>query len=340
MIICYHRSSSLGTLEFCEQKYFLQYNLSLKDKTNKKALMGTITHKVMQTLGDKKVAIRDGVDFVNDEETGKQLSLEECDDLKLINDIAFDYYSSNFPEVNITEADRRTCLKWAEKAVAYKDGMFDPRNQNIQSTELFFDIEIDKPWAKYKYLIGDQVIEGNLSIKGTVDVIIDNGNNYYEILDYKTGKRINWATGEEKTYEKLQKDTQLLFYYYALRNMYPDAEFSVSIYYINHGGVFSLVFDDEDYQKAENILKRKFEYIKGVEHPKLLSKENLHWKCQKLCKFSEPHEDGNGSSVCQFISQQVKENGINKVVEKYGNISKLSSYGDGGGRLSKDKDKK
>ena len=38
MIVCYHRSSSLGTLEFCEQKYFLQYNLSLKDKTNKKAI--------------------------------------------------------------------------------------------------------------------------------------------------------------------------------------------------------------------------------------------------------------------------------------------------------------
>ena len=53
MIICYHRSSSLGTLEFCEQKYFLQYNLSLKDRTNKKALMGTIVHKALQVLGDK-----------------------------------------------------------------------------------------------------------------------------------------------------------------------------------------------------------------------------------------------------------------------------------------------
>ena len=38
MIVCYHRSSSLGTLDFCEQKYFLQYNLAFKDKSNKKAL--------------------------------------------------------------------------------------------------------------------------------------------------------------------------------------------------------------------------------------------------------------------------------------------------------------
>ena len=71
MIVCYHRSSSLGTLEFCQQKYFLQYNLSFKDKTNAKALMGTITHKVMQTLGDKKVAMNKGLNIVEDEETGR-----------------------------------------------------------------------------------------------------------------------------------------------------------------------------------------------------------------------------------------------------------------------------
>ena len=339
MIVCYHRSSSIGTLEFCEQKYFLQYNLSLKDKTNKKALMGTITHKVMQTLGDKKVAMNKGLDIVEDEETGKNLTLEECDDLKLLNDIAFDYYTEAFPEVNITDADRRTCLRWAEKAVAYKDGMFDPRNQDVHATELFFDIEIDKPWAKYKYLVGDEVIEGNLSIKGTVDLIIDNGNNFYEILDYKTGKRINWATGEEKTYDKLQKDTQLLLYYYALRNMYPEAEFSVSIYYINDGGVFSMVFDDSDYHKAENILRKKFEYIRDVEHPRLLSKHNSHWKCQKLCRFSSPYKEGADRSICQYLSDYVKQYGVEKTVEKYGDVSKVSTYGDGGGRLA-DNDKK
>ena len=71
--------------------------------------MGTIVHKVMQTLGDKKLAIINGEDFVEDEETGKKISLEDCDNIELLNDIAFDYYSSSFPEVNITEADRKTC---------------------------------------------------------------------------------------------------------------------------------------------------------------------------------------------------------------------------------------
>ena len=113
--------------------------------------MGTITHKVMQTLGDKKVAMNKGLDIVEDEETGRNLTLEECDDLELLNDIAFKYYTEAFPEVDITEADKRTCLKWAKKAVAFEDGALDPRNQEVFATELFFDIEIKKPWAKYKY---------------------------------------------------------------------------------------------------------------------------------------------------------------------------------------------
>lgn len=296
--------------------------------------MGTITHKVMQTLGDKKVAMNKGLDLVEDEETGKTLTFEECDDLKLLNDIAFDYYSDAFPELDMTDADRRKCLSWAEKAVAYRDGMLDPRNQDVEATELFFDFEIKKPWAKYKYEFEDQTVEGYLSIKGTVDLILKHDDNYYEILDYKTGKRINWATGEEKTHEKLQGDTQLLLYYYALKNMYPEREFSVSIYYINSGGLFSMVFDEDDYNKAENILRKKFEQIRDTEQPKLLSEQNKHWKCQKLCKFSQPYKEGAEKSVCQYIRDQIKSRGIVDVVEKFGKIEKITTYGDGGGRLA------
>ncbi len=301
--------------------------------------MGTITHKVMQTLGDKKVAMNNGLDIVEDDETGRNLTLEECDNLELLNDIAFNYYSNAFPEVDITEADKRTCLKWAEKAVAYQDGALDPRNQDVFATELFFDIEIKEPWAKYKYDFEDQTIEGYLSIKGTVDLIVSQGGDYYEILDYKTGKRIDWATGEEKTYEKLQKDTQLLLYYYALKNMYPEREFSVSIYYINNGGLFSMVFDEDDYKLAESILRKKFEQIRSIQQPRLLSNEHAHWKCKKLCLFSSEYED-SGKSICQHIRDEVKEKGIVKVVEEYGKIDKIATYGDGGGRLADDSDSK
>ncbi len=344
MLVCYHRSSSLGQLEFCEQKFFLQYNLSLRDKTNKKALLGTVVHRALQLLADKNLAQKNKLGKVINDDI-PNLSYKKCDDLPHITELCFDYYAEHEPEVELTKADLRTCIKWVEKAVAYNDGELDPRNQNVHATELFFDIEIKKPWAKYRYEVDGEVLEGYLSIKGTIDLITQEDDKYFQVLDYKTGKRIDWATGEVKSPEKLQKDTQLLLYYYALKNMYPDWEFFVSIYYINDskidgvdvpGGLFSMVFDEEDYQKAEDILRQKFEYIRSVEQPRLLSSENTHWKCKYLCKFSEEWEN-SGKSTCHFFRDMVKSEGIVKTIEQYGDVSKISKYGDGGGRLAEDR---
>ena len=332
MIICYHRSSSLGTFEFCQMKYFFQYVLGFKDRTNKKALMGTIVHRALQVLGDKKLAQTKGEDkLVNDDI--QDLTFEECDDIDEIVKICFDYYTDHEKEVSLTKKELRTCINWTHKALAYKNGELDPRNQNIFATEQFFDIEIKKDWAKYDYEVNGEKISGYLSIKGTIDVVIQEDEKYFQVLDYKTGRRLNWATGEEKTYEDLAKDKQLLLYYYALKNLYPDYSFYVSIYYINDGGIFDLVFDEQDYLKAEEILKQKFEEIRDCKIPKQLSREQSHWKCQKLCRFSETFED-TGKSTCQYFHDMVQSIGIKKVTEEHADISKITKYGDGGGRIA------
>ena len=332
MIICYHRSSSLGTFEFCQMKYFFQYVLGFKDRTNKKALMGTIVHRALQVLGDKKLAQTKGEDkLVNDDI--QDLTFEECDDIDEIVKICFDYYTDHEKEVGLTKKELRTCINWTHKALAYKNGELDPRNQNIFATEQFFDIEIKKDWAKYDYEVNGEKISGYLSIKGTIDVVIQEDEKYFQVLDYKTGRRLNWATGEEKTYEDLAKDKQLLLYYYALKNLYPDYSFYVSIYYINDGGIFDLVFDEQDYLKAEEILKQKFEEIRDCKIPKQLSREQSHWKCQKLCRFSETFED-TGKSTCQYFHDMVQSIGIKKVTEEHADISKITKYGDGGGRIA------
>ena len=132
-----------------------------------------------------------------------------------------------------------------------------------------------------------------------------NTDVFFRVLDYKTGKRLNWATGKEKTYNCLMKDTQLLLYYYALKNLYPDKSFYISIYYINDGGVFDMVFDEKDYIKAENILRQKFEYIRSVQLPQQLSSEQAHWKCQRLCEFSKIDEETE-KSVCNKFHDMIK----------------------------------
>ena len=321
MIICYHRSSSLGTFEMCEMKYFFQYVLGMKDKTNKKAVLGTVFHRVMQVLADKKIAqLNKKKKLVNDDI--QNLTFAECDDVDYVTHLCFEYYEKHEDDVNLTPKDLQTCIGWVHKALAYNEGSLDPRNQNVHATELFFDIEIKKPWAKYEYFVGDKEFSGYLSIKGTIDLIIKEDESYYQVLDYKSGKRLNWATGKEKTYEDLCSDKQLLLYFYALKNMYQDHDFYTSIYYVNDGGIFDIVFSDDDYDKAENMLKEKFEKIRSINLPRQLSQDQSHWKCTKLCKFSENF--GNSEkTTCQHFHDMIRLSGMDEVVSTHADLNKI-----------------
>ena len=324
------RSSSIGSLEMCEVKYALIYNFGYKDKSNLKSTLGTIFHRVMQVLGDKKIAIKAGKKKVVNDDI-PSYTLKQCDDLDKITEDCFKYYTGMETTLVFDDKNLRDVKSWVKKAVEYDDGKLDPRNQDIETTEKYFEIEIDKPWAKYSYDIGDSKIEGHLTLKGTIDVIIKEDEEYFQVLDYKSGKRLNWATGKEKTQECLEKDFQLLLYYYALKNLYPTHKFYVSIYYVNDGGLFDIIFDDSDYIKAENMIKQKFTYINSVEIPRQLSSENSHWKCKSLCAFSKPTE--SGKTVCQEMHSRISNYGYLDTLSMYGDLTKINAYGSGGGRV-------
>ena len=176
------RSSSLGTWDWCQNKYLLAYCLGLKDKPNLKAWMGTTTHRALETLGSVKIARGKGLDRLKDELFDH--SLEELEDLELINNICFDYYAEHEKELSPGEKERKTCLKWFRKALAFRGGIMDPRNQNVFATEVFFDLDLPE-WAEYDYQIGPNKFVGRGKIKGTVDLVISEGEGYFQILDYK-----------------------------------------------------------------------------------------------------------------------------------------------------------
>lgn len=515
-------------MDMCEMKYSLVYNFGYKDKSNLKAVLGTIFHRVMQVLGDKKIAIKNGKKKVINDDI-PSYTLKQCDDLDKVTEDCFKYYTAMETTLVFDDKNLRDVKSWVKKAVEYDDGKLDPRNQDIETTEKYFEIEIDKPWAKYSYDIGNSKIEGHLTLKGTIDVIIKEEEEYFQVLDYKglpvdtpiptpngwstmgdlavgdvvfdrfgkqtkvtakseakfkecyeitfddtskvicddehkwklssgityeikklkvgdeidmampidcdenslldpytfglnfpqnpdkkipisylrasylqrldlfrgllestgftdcenlnelfltlgkkayktrvitsiekvgvkytqcitvdspdstylcthslipthnSGKRLNWATGKEKTQECLEKDFQLLLYYYALKNLYPTHKFYVSIYYVNDGGLFDIIFDESDYIKAENMIKQKFTYINSVEIPRQLSAENSHWKCKSLCAFSKPTE--SGKTVCQEMHSRIKDYGYLDTLSLYGDLTKINAYGSGGGRV-------
>ena len=229
----------------CPMQYFIEYNLGHRSPSNKKADKGTIVHKVLEILAFVKLNIQNNNRYFEDDIIGP-VDITNYN-LDHITEQVYHYYTSQFTHHKWTDRDYKDCHKWVYKAIEYGDGMFDPRNREIVEPEQHFDITIDKEWAKYSYDTKEGHLEGQLSIKGTIDLITKVNDNTYEVIDWKTGRRLDWATGQEKTLKKLHDDPQLMLYYYAVHHLYPDIEnIMVSIDFINDGGMFSVCFSKDN----------------------------------------------------------------------------------------------
>jgi len=252
----------------CEQQYFGEYVLGWRGLSGQKADKGTIFHKVLEVLAVIKKAQQDNQTTVTDDIAG-EININNYN-LDTIIDTVYQYYTTRTSHHKWSPKDHRDCKEWVHKAINFNNGMFDPRNSNILCPEQHFDFEITKPWAKYSYNVEGQKLEGNLAMKGTIDLITLMNKDTIEIVDYKTGKRLDWATGQEKTQEKLEKDPQLRIYHYAIKHLYPHIKNIIfTIYFINDGGPFSVCFHDSDLKDTEDMLRQKFEAIKSTKKPRL-----------------------------------------------------------------------
>jgi hypothetical protein len=310
----------------CEQQYFMEYVLGYRSPSNKKADKGTICHKVLEILAGIKLTQQNNDINYNDDILGI-INTNEYD-LNDILDRVYDYYTSQFKHHEWDIKDLKDCRQWVNKAITDHNGIFDPRSRVIVQPEQHFDIEIDKPWAKYKFETNNGIIEGNLAIKGTVDLITKVNDSTLEVIDWKTGKRLDWATGQEKTLSKLYTDPQLQIYHYALSKLYPNYEnIIMSINFINDGGAFSLCFQKSDLESAENLIRKKFEEIKNCTRPRL----SKTWKCNKLCHFGKTNFDdplieyrdnqttpkGKPMTKCEQVKHDTDQYGLKEVIDKY-----------------------
>jgi len=314
----------------CEQQYYLEYVLGWRGPSNQKADKGTIVHKVLEILAVIKKCDQDKQhDFIDDTIGHINVKKYSLDDI--IQEV-YKYYTTKFDHHKWTNKDYTDCRDWVYKAINFNNGMFDPRNRNILSPEQHFDFEINKPWSKYEYDTLDGKIDGNLALKGTIDLITKVDDDTIEVIDWKTGKRLDWATGQEKTHEKLQRDPQLMIYHYAISHIFPQFKYVIfTIYFINDGGPYSVQFEQKDLLYTEDLLKNKFNQIKKNKKPKL----NRTWMCNKLCHFGKTsfentmitpiieYRDGQVCNPNTFMTkcEQVKHDielyGINEVTNLY-----------------------
>lgn len=326
MIITYFRSSSYNTWEWCPHKYFIEYVLGVKDDGNKKAEKGNVVHKALELLAKQAFAKQNNKDFweiiKGDNAQPKRKTIDSF--VK----VSYELYSNNSTH-EWTQEDYDDCKNWTYKAIEYNNGMFDPRKLDIVEPELFFDFEIVKPWSKYYYELPDgKKLEGYLSLKGTIDLVTKLDNSSYEIIDWKTGRRLNWATGKEKTLACFKDDPQIRIYHYAISKVFPDIENIIfTVYYINDGGPFSVCFEKKDLPKTEEMIKNKFEKIRKTTKPRL----DISWKCKRICHNGMNCFSGKKETICETIKNSLDKHGIDATMKTYGNLKEIDIYGMGGG---------
>lgn len=325
MLVTYIRSSSYNNYSFCQMQYFLTYVLGYQTDSGKKAELGTIVHKVMEVLADLKKFKQDNPQrkfLKSDDDALGEVKIHKdkfMDDFFVVDllDRSFDYYIKNSKN-KFTDKDRKNCLDLVWVVFEYNGGQFDPRTRNVVASEPHFDIEIDEDWAKYEYeMPNGEIIKGNLAIKGTIDLVTEAEDGIIEVIDWKTGRRLDWATGEEKTYEKLCKDPQLLLYNYAISKLFPEYEQSImTIFYIKDGGPFSMCFDSKDRAKFKEMLRETFESIKKNNTPRPLSKARNHWKCTKLCHYYKNNWKGSDKNMCIYIEEHLNKHGMEETIKE------------------------
>jgi len=333
MIITYFRSSSYNRWDFCPTCYFAEYALGITGPANKKADKGTITHKILELLACAKKAYqaRPTQKTIDSNIGIGRIDIQRVmeNDTAYIRQLAhkiFVRFSKKYSHHDWTERDEHDCYQWAWKALQMNNGTFDPRKSYIVDAEPYFDITLEHPAFEYNFTLKGQALQGQLHIKGTIDLIRKIDEETYEIVDWKTGRRFNWNTGEEKTAEKLQTDPQLMLYHYAAHKLYPQAKtILVTINYINDGGAFTVSFDtNAAMQQIQKLLYQRFRDIKRCAIPA----KYASWKCKKLCHLGQTTFEntyvpprftqyGAAMTKCQQIHHDLKYHGIDYVTEKY-----------------------
>jgi len=344
--------------DYCQTSAFITYNLGYLQDPNKKTMVGSAKHLVLECIAMCKQFIQEnpGVNdvvvhnptlgeirtTVEEMYSKRELSIRELSDINKSRADKYTYlHKVQLPDGTVRVGDefvqdlvKRACYYYAEKSVQEwetvdylnarnfvwmalecDDGRYDPRNRTIVEPEREFSITFNEDWAKYDYEVDGEKISGHFGIKGTIDLITQTKPNEYEIVDWKTGQRKNWGTGKVKTYDDLQEDTQLMLYYFAAKHLYPDKDIFFTIFFIRHGGPFTISFDESHIEKMKKELQKHFEKVRDTKLPSMLDPTQKDFRCFRLCDFHKKLWPNSNRNMCRFVQDELQEIGMDRVIE-------------------------
>lgn len=179
---------------------------------------------------------------------------------------------------------------------------------------------IDPEWGPGQSNIRRIVKIEELEGEKTVQCIkVDSPSNTFlctenMIPTHNTGKMFNWGKNEAKTFESLHEDKQLMFYYYAARQIFPQYKnIIITINFIRDGGAQTIAFDDSILEATENMIRQTFEEIKANEKPKLLDPTYNDHRCRLFCPFFK--KKIGATPYCRYIADRIDELGIEYVTD-------------------------
>lgn len=157
--------------------------------------------------------------------------------------------------------------------------------------------------------------------KETQCISVDSRSNTYlctenMIVTHNTGMRKDWGTGVIKDYDYLCSDKQLMLYYYAAKKVFPEYKnVIISIFFIRHGGPFTLCFDDSTEAEIKSVMAKTKAEIESCQVPKLLDPRHRDFRCERLCTYYKNKVDG--IPYCDYIHNEIKLHGIDVTTIKH-----------------------
>ncbi|NTW13769.1 MAG: PD-(D/E)XK nuclease family protein [Candidatus Moranbacteria bacterium] len=236
--------SSIESYKTCPLKYRFQHVDRIKEPKSKEQVFGTLIHSVMRFIHAPAPS---------------QPTLDE----------ALNMFSQNWNgELYPDEREDRAAFSQGVKIIQEYYRKNDPNDFTVVDLESRFAIEI-----------GDDVT-GRHVIAGTIDRI-DVTSDGYEIIDYKTGKKM-------PSQDKIDNDLQLSIYLKAFLNRYPKEtehleRITVSLYFLRHGVKLSSTRTREQLDALDS---RFLDVIKEIEAEKfepVLSALCDYCGYQKIC---------------------------------------------------------
>lgn len=245
--------SALSTYQTCPLKYKYQNIDHIKEPKSKEAVFGTLIHSVMQHIHSPALIAP---------------SLED----------ALDFFSQNWnEEIWTDEPEERAAFSQGVKIIQDYYAKNDPADFTIVDLESRFAIEI-----------GDEKT-GKHIIAGVIDRI-DKTADGYEIIDYKTAKKM-------PSQETVDTNVQLSIYLKAFLARYPKErenldDITVSLYFLKHGAKLSAKRTEEQLAELDRIFLDVIASIEAGKFDPVLSPLCDWCGYQRICplwkhKFAE-----------------------------------------------------